>query len=169
MFGIYSRPWKARDPKSRHHIGVGAFNLIRMSAYEHIGTHATIALRPDDDLRLAREVKRAGLRTDVVHGRGMVAVEWYTSVTEMIDGLMKNAFAGLNYSVLQLVGSTVALLAFNIWPVVGAVTASGTTRYLAIASVLLLATLVMAHTRAARTSPAYVLLHPLGEIGRAHV
>ena len=162
LFGIYSRPWKARDPKSRHHIGVGAFNLLRMSAYQHIGTHAAIALRPDDDLRLAREVKRAGLRTDVVHGRDMVAVEWYTSVTEMIDGLMKNAFAGLNYSVLQLVGSTLALVAFNLWPCVGIVAASGAAQRLAGVSTLLLATLVLAHTRAARTSPGYVLLHPFG-------
>src|SRR5687767_255648 len=47
FFSMYARPWKARDPRSSFHIGIGAFNLIRKSAYQAIGTHLRIAMRPD--------------------------------------------------------------------------------------------------------------------------
>src|SRR5262249_15789841 len=43
FFSLYSRPWKAPDPKSPRHIGIGAFNLIRASVYRAIGTHRAIA------------------------------------------------------------------------------------------------------------------------------
>jgi hypothetical protein len=29
FFDLYAKPWKARDLKSRRHIGIGAFNSIR--------------------------------------------------------------------------------------------------------------------------------------------
>ncbi len=169
LFAIYTRPWKARDPRSRHHIGVGAFNLIRASAYDRIGTHAAIALRPDDDLQLARAVKQAGLIQDVVHARDFISVEWYASVGEMVNGLMKNAFAGINYSVIALVASTLALFAFNVWPWIALVTTAGPTRMLAAASVATLSVLVFAHTRTNRVSPFYVLLYPLGVLGFIYI
>jgi glycosyltransferase involved in cell wall biosynthesis len=169
LFTIYTRPWKARHPRSRHHIGVGAFNLIRTSAYDQIGTHAAIALRPDDDLRLARAVKQAGLLQDVVHARDFLVVEWYASVREMVDGLMKNAFAGIHYSVAALVASTVALVAFNLWPWVALFSTGGAARRLSAVAVLALSTLVFAHTRASRVSPLYVLLYPLGIVGFIYI
>ena len=52
-FLSYQRPHLANDPKSQVGVGIGAFNLIRRSAYTAIGTHAAISLRPDDDVRLA--------------------------------------------------------------------------------------------------------------------
>jgi cellulose synthase/poly-beta-1,6-N-acetylglucosamine synthase-like glycosyltransferase len=33
QFYVFLRPWRARDPRSGAHIGVGAFNLVRASAY----------------------------------------------------------------------------------------------------------------------------------------
>lgn len=48
VFGVFTRPWQARDPKSPRHIGIGAFNLVRAEAYARVGGHRTIALRPDD-------------------------------------------------------------------------------------------------------------------------
>lgn len=169
LFAIYTRPWKARDPRSRHHIGIGAFNLIRASAYQRVGTHAAIALRPDDDLQLARAVKKAGLAQDVVHARGLLLVEWYASVGEMVNGLMKNAFAGINYSVAALLASTVALFVFNVWPWIALVTTDGIVRRLSAVAVVSLCVLLFAHTRASRVSPFYVLLYPLGVLGFIYI
>src|SRR3984885_14667241 len=39
MFVFGHRPWKVADPKSQDHMGVGAFNLIRQSAYQAVGTN----------------------------------------------------------------------------------------------------------------------------------
>lgn len=169
LFALYTRPWKARDPRSRHSIGVGAFNMIRASAYRRLGTHAAIALRPDDDLQLAKAVKAHGLRQDVVRGNGFLSVEWYRTAREMIDGLMKNAFAGINYSVPALIGSTVALFILNVWPWIALVVTTGPTRTLAAIAVAALSLLVLGHTMTTRVSPVYALLYPIGVLGFIYI
>lgn len=116
FFFLYTRPWKARNARSWHHIGVGAFNLIRAGAYRAIGTHDAIAMRPDDDIKLGKLVKKRGLRQDVVYARDLVTVEWYSSLGKLIDGLMKNAFAGVNYSLVAVAVSTTALFLIYVWP-----------------------------------------------------
>jgi hypothetical protein len=97
MFTLYVRPWLARRPRSRAHVGIGAFNLVRASAYHAVGGHEPIRLRPDDDLKLGKLLKRAGYRQDFVAGRGLVTVEWYASWRQVRDGLMKNLYAGAEY------------------------------------------------------------------------
>jgi glycosyltransferase involved in cell wall biosynthesis len=98
IFGLALRPWKARDPKSRHFVGVGAFNLIRVRAYTRAGGHEPIRLRPDDDIKLGKILKRSGARQDALAGIGMVSVEWYRTIGETIDGLMKNSFSVVQYN-----------------------------------------------------------------------
>jgi len=39
FFGLYAKPWKARDPISPRHIGIGAFNLVRAEVYRAVGGH----------------------------------------------------------------------------------------------------------------------------------
>jgi hypothetical protein len=97
LFTLYVRPWAARDPTSRAHVGIGAFNMVRAAAYRAIGGHERIRLRPDDDLKLGKLLKLAGFRQDFVAGRGLVSVEWYASWRGLRDGLMKNLFAGAEY------------------------------------------------------------------------
>ena len=118
MFILF-KPWKARNPRSRCYMGIGAFNLIRASAYRAIGGHEPVALRPDDDLRFGKLVKDDGYRQDVLNGRGMVTLEWYRSVAELIDGLMKNMFAGMGYRVSLVIAATLAALVMHIWPWIG--------------------------------------------------
>ncbi|MGV3504922.1 MAG: glycosyltransferase [Adhaeribacter sp.] len=113
MLELKLRPWAMRDPQSQASMGVGAFNLVRRQAYEKAGTHLAIALRPDDDLKLAEKLKKVGCRQDVLYGDGEIGLEWYTSVREFVQGLMKNTFATSGYR-LWLAAATVAatLLAF---------------------------------------------------------
>jgi hypothetical protein len=157
FFSMYARPWKVRDPRSRAHIGVGAFNLIRARAYRAIGGHRPIAMRPDDDMKLGKLVKKHGFRQDVAVGRDMITVEWYASVGELIDGLMKNAFAGVDYSLAKVAGSSAAVFLMNVWPFVALFLTSGTTRALNAASVVLI---VLIFWIVNGTRVAYVLAFP---------
>jgi len=75
FFNLVTRGWKVRDPKSWAFVGIGAFNMIRRSAYEIIGTHRAIAMRPDDDMRLGQRVKQKDLRSDFLFGVKMLHVE----------------------------------------------------------------------------------------------
>lgn len=138
FFSLYARPWKARDPKSRRFVGIGAFNLVRKEAYRAAGTHQAIAMRPDDDIKLGKLIKRSGFRQEFLFGTRMMHVEWYASVKELIDGLMKNAFAGVEYRVSAIIGASVAQLALNVWPFMALLLAQGWTRALYAVAVLVM-------------------------------
>ena len=77
FFSLYARPWKAKDAKSRRFVGIGAFNLVRKDVYRAVGAHEAIAMRPDDDMKLGKLIKRGGYRQEFLFGTGMMHVEWY--------------------------------------------------------------------------------------------
>ncbi|HEY0514263.1 MAG TPA: glycosyltransferase family 2 protein [Thermoanaerobaculia bacterium] len=138
LFALYTRPWKVKDPASPHYVGIGAFNLVRASAYHAVGGHRAIAMRPDDDLKLGKILKLNGCRQELVFGQGALRVEWYASVRELVRGLMKNAFSGVDYRVWVVVVSTLIQLTLLVWPFLAIVVTSGATRWLNLASVLVL-------------------------------
>jgi glycosyltransferase involved in cell wall biosynthesis len=165
FFSLFTRPWKAADPRSARFIGIGAFNLIRAEAYRRIGGHERIRMRPDDDIKLGKLIKQSGYRQELLHGVGMIKVEWYASVRELINGTEKNFFAGLEYNLAVACGAVLLQLVFFIWPFVGVLVTAGATRWLNLAAVLIaLATyaagapLVGARRRYAVLFPVSVLL-----------
>jgi cellulose synthase/poly-beta-1,6-N-acetylglucosamine synthase-like glycosyltransferase len=154
MFSFFTRPWKVRDPRSRAHIGIGAFNLLRADSYRRIGTHRAIAMRPDDDLKLGKLVKKNGGVQEMVIGAELVSVEWYHSVREAVRGLRKNAFAGTDYRISLVIVATVMHLLFIIWPFAAVWVTDGWTRVLyAVAIGILL--LMYAGSAAAQGSPMW--------------
>jgi glycosyltransferase involved in cell wall biosynthesis len=117
MFALYLRPWAASDPHSRAHVGIGPFNLVRASAYRRAGGHAPLRLRPDDDLKLGKVLKRHGARQAFVAGQGLVTLPWYGSWRELRDGLMKNLYAGVEYrTVLVVFGAAAHVLGLALPP-----------------------------------------------------
>ncbi|MEO6404395.1 MAG: glycosyltransferase family 2 protein [Ferruginibacter sp.] len=117
MLTALQRPWAAKIMSSRASIGVGAFNLVKREMYLKAGTHKAIAMRPDDDLRLAASIKAAGGRTDVLYGKEEITVEWYRSVKDFINGLMKNIFSGFRYNVFLAAGGVIGTMLFFILPI----------------------------------------------------
>lgn len=138
FFTLYTRPWKVKDPESPSHVGIGAFNLVRASAYREAGGHQAIAMRPDDDLKLGKLIKKKGFRQEFVFGLGALRVEWYASVQELIQGLMKNAFSAVDYRVWVVAVSTAMQLLTLVWPFLALFLTAGATRWLNLASVLVL-------------------------------
>lgn len=117
MLVLYLRPWDVRNPKRKAAMGVGAFNLVKRTAYEKAGTHAPISLRPDDDLKLGQLIKQAGFTSDVLLGKEYIALEWYKTVKQFRDGLMKNSFSISNYKLGGAVLNVLATLICVVLPV----------------------------------------------------
>lgn len=110
MLCLHIKPWNARKPGIKGYAGVGAFNLLRRDAYEKIGTHASLRLRPDDDLQLGLAIKKAGLSQDVLFGLKYVYLEWYRSLKEFSNGLTKNSFSAFDYNLLRAVRSIILII-----------------------------------------------------------
>ena len=143
-FLLLFKPWLVPDPARKEHVGVGAFNLVRTSLYRGFGGHAAIALRPDDDIKLGRMVKKSGGRQMIAQGIGMIRVKWYGSVRELAHGLRKNTFAGMRYSVGLTVGAVIVQLVVNIWPFVAIFTTTGAVRWINVAVAVMLMLMYMA-------------------------
>ena len=73
-------------------------------------------MRPDDDIKLGKLIKRRGYKQDMVVGNALLSVEWYASFGELVQGLMKNMFAGVEYSVLATVAAILAQILTSVWP-----------------------------------------------------
>lgn len=113
-------PWKPNDDRqTRDGIGIGAFMMLTRDAYERIGTHRELKLRPDDDLQLGIRIKRRGLRQRYLIGTGHLRVEWYPSLSAAVRGLEKNIFAGIGYSMTALFFVLFAMLLFHVLPYAG--------------------------------------------------
>ncbi len=115
----------ANDPKSKRGVGIGAFNLLRKSAYERIGTMRALSLRPDDDIRLGRRLRGFGFRQRVLN-----AVEWYPSLAAAISGLEKSMYSSLEYRALDATGVVAYLGATMVWPFAGVFVLGGIDRVL---------------------------------------
>ncbi|MFN0117369.1 MAG: glycosyltransferase [Elusimicrobiota bacterium] len=122
---LFLKPWRANNPKSKAFIGIGAFNLIRKSIYEKIGTHEKIRLRPDDDIMLGKLVKKNNFKQNVLFGTDLLCVEWYSSIKELINGLMKNSFSGVNYKLWLLTLGSLAHIILIIWPFIAVFITTG--------------------------------------------
>ncbi len=160
LFSVYTRLWRVSDPASKAHIGIGAFGLVRREAYNRVGGHRAIALRPDDDLKLGKLLKVHGYRQEAVFASSLLAVEWYRSVGEAVRGLEKNAFAGLGYSLPAVLAVCILLLATNVLPFVAVWLTSGLTQLLFAASVVVVALVYGYNARFSGLSPLYFALHP---------
>jgi glycosyltransferase involved in cell wall biosynthesis len=160
LFGLYAKPWKARDPKSSRHIGIGAFNLFRAEVYRAVGGHAPISMRPDDDMKLGKLIKKSGYRQEMVLGDGFVTVEWYSSVGELARGLEKNSFAGVEYRLVLIALATVAQLAVFVWPIIAAFVTTGSTQWLNIACVVVTMMLFVDNARFHGVKPSHAIGFP---------
>lgn len=97
LFAVRFQPWASRFRRIYGFAGVGAFNMIRRSAYRRIGEHRAIAMDIADDLMLAKRVKDGGLRLLLGSGEDAVSVRWFVGLDGMMRSIHKNAFRGFNY------------------------------------------------------------------------
>lgn len=159
LFALAQRPWSVSNPRSRAFIGIGAFNLIRRSAYQAVGTHRALANAVVDDVELGRLVKRHGLRQAVVRGEDLLQVRWQIGLRGVVRGMEKNAFASLDYSLLRAVAACLGMTVLEIAPFL--MTVFGPAAPLWAAAALTMIGIQAVHAHHARLPAWTAIFHPL--------
>jgi glycosyltransferase involved in cell wall biosynthesis len=161
LFVFGHRPWKVADPRTKDHIGVGAFNLIRRSVYEAIGTYQALRLEVLDDMKLGKVIKNAGYAQRNVFGGDLISLHWAKGALGVVRNLTKNFFAVLSFQWLRVVVSWVGLAFLNLMPFLGVCLAHGWARLpYAVALVSMFLIYVGMSSRSA-IPPYYIVLHPV--------
>jgi len=128
LFVFGHRPWKVADPKARDHMGVGAFNLVRRSVYNAVGTYRTLRMEVLDDMKLGKIVKNAGFAQRNVFGEDLISLHWAKGAFGIVNNLTKNFFAVLSFQWPRTVVSIVGLGFLNLGPFLGIWLAHGWAR-----------------------------------------
>lgn len=115
------KPHGKSSPKSKWGAGIGAFNLVRKSAYSEIGGHASLKLEIADDVMLGTLLRRKGFKQDIVSGRNVITVKWRNGLGDTIKGLEKNLFAGFSYSIPKGVMYTIFFVFVQLCPILFAI------------------------------------------------
>jgi glycosyltransferase involved in cell wall biosynthesis len=164
LFAFGHRPWKVADPKTKDHIGVGAFNLVRRTTYEAVGTYERLRFEVVDDMKLGKVIKNAGFRQRVVFGDNLIEIRWARGARGVINNLTKNFFAVLSFQIWRALLACAAMAILNLLPFVGVLLAPGWARgpyALALGSIFLLYTGLW---RQVEIRPWYFLLHPVSTV-----
>jgi Glycosyl transferase family 2 len=116
MFMVAARAHEMDRDLPRGGAGVGAFNLVRRSAYDRIGGHDLLRMDLADDFKLGRLLKESGARQRLFNGAGFIRCPWHRGALNVVRGLSKNFFGGFNFSILELAAVTVALALASFGP-----------------------------------------------------
>jgi len=139
LFVFGHRPWKVADPEASDHMGVGAFNMVRRSVYDAVGTYQALRMEVLDDMKLGKVVKNAGFAQRNVFGEDLISLRWAKGALGVVNNLTKNFFAVLSFQVWRTVASVVGLAFLNLGPFLGLWLAHGWARVpyaIALASIL---------------------------------
>jgi len=164
MFSFRVRPWEVSDPKSKAYVGLGAFNLVRASAYRQFGGHRALPMEVLDDTKLGKVIKREGYRTELLEGGDLLSVRWVVGLRGVIDGLTKNAFPGFDYNLPLTAGAILGLAYTAIYPVVGLLLPSPTARLLSLCSFALMVYGAGLLRRITEARAMYGLAYPIASL-----
>lgn len=161
-FHLAVNPSQVSNPRSSRYIGVGAFQMLRRSAYEASGTHKRLAMEVVDDMKLGKIVKEAGFRSGCAVAEDSVTVRWHAGLGNLIRGVTKNFFAGAGYDLRIVAAQLAGLVMMNILPFVGVLLGHGWIRALSAIAVVIALSFHVGVACVMRVSPLYALTHPLG-------
>lgn len=163
-FYLANPPHKVSDPHSGTYLGVGAFQLLKRSVYEKVGTHRKLAMEVVDDMKLGKLVKLGGFRSGVALAQQLVTVRWQSGLRNVIRGVTKNFFAAFGYSLAFAAAAVAAMLLLSVFPFVAVIAAHGWIRLLSAIAVAIALFLHAGVDVANRASPRYALTFPLGAL-----
>jgi len=161
LFVFGHRPWKVADPKTKDHMGVGAFNLIRRNVYEAVGTYRALRFEVLDDMKLGKVVKNAGYRQRVVFGEDLISIRWATGAMGVVNNLTKNFFAILSFQWWRALLSCAGLAFLNLGPFLGIWLPHGWARLPFAFALLCMFLIYLGMSWKSSIPPYYFVLHPI--------
>jgi len=164
LFTFGHRPWRVADPKTKDHMGVGAFNLVRRTVYDAVGTYQALRMEVLDDMKLGKVIKNAGFRQRNVFGEDLISIHWAKGTMGVVDNLTKNFFAILSFQWWRAIASVFGLLFLNLGPFLGVWLTHGWERVpyaVALGSMFLI---YLGMSFKSSIPPYYFFLHPISTL-----
>jgi glycosyltransferase involved in cell wall biosynthesis len=163
-FYLATDPYRVSNPRSSRYVGVGAFQMVRRTAYEASGTHRRLAMEVIDDMKLGKIVKLSGYRSGLAIGPEAVIVRWHAGLGNLVRGVTKNFFAASGFSIGLVLLQLFALICLSVVPFAALFLMHGAGFILAAISVGMAICFQGGVAMAMRVSPIYALTHPLGAL-----
>jgi glycosyltransferase involved in cell wall biosynthesis len=161
LFVFGHRPWKVADPKTKDHMGVGAFNLIRRRVYDAIGSYQALRFEVLDDMKLGKIVKNAGYAQRNVYGADLISLRWAKGAMGVVRNLTKNFFAVMSFQWWRVLLSAFALAFLNLMPFLGVGLAHGWGRLPYGAALASMFAIYVGMSWKSDVPPYYFVLHPI--------
>jgi glycosyltransferase involved in cell wall biosynthesis len=161
LFVFGHRPWKVADPKARDHMGVGAFNMVRRSTYDAVGTYLALRMEVLDDIKLGKVVKNAGFAQRCVFGEDLISLHWAKGAFGIVNNLTKNFFAVLSFQWWRTAATIFGLAFLNLGPFVGVLLAHGWLRVPYVIALVSMFAIYFGMSKRSAIPSYYFLLHPV--------
>lgn len=110
------RMWRVSDPSSRAFMGVGAFNMVRRSAFDATEGFPWLAMEVADDAGLGMMMKRSGARCELANAFGLAALHWYRTFAEIIHGSQRTFATASDLSLAKAFQFAGLVLALDLSP-----------------------------------------------------
>ena len=164
IFSLWAaRPWRVADPKAkRDTVGIGAFNMVRRSAYQSMGGFDSMPMEVLEDMRLGRDIKLAGFSSRVVFGRDLVRVHWASGAKGLIHVMTKNLFSAFRFRMSIVLLACLWMAIFCVGPFVALI--FETVRIPGAVTLAAIGLTYMLYARQSRLSPWYALLYPIAAV-----
>jgi len=163
-FMMGTRPWEASNPRAAGYSGVGAFQMIRRSAYEKLGTHRRLAMEVVDDMKLGKLAKEAGVRSGVGKAGDLVSVHWHAGIGNIVRGVTKNFFAATGYKLWLAAVQVTGVLLLCVLPVTALPLVHGWARVFACVATALPIIATAGVAWEVKTPLLYALTFPVGAL-----
>ena len=164
-----------RSKRVADKIANGQCIFITRAAYEAVGRHASVKMRPAEDLALAQRAFKLGLNTEIIIGMDQLSTRMYGNLPEIVEGWTKNLWTAapeampggrigrllipvlLPLPALTTLLPPLVLLAQFVLPL-----ASNLVAWAALSSLAMLTFWALAYAALAGYSPLYAFTFPLG-------
>jgi chlorobactene glucosyltransferase len=95
---------------------IGQLVMIRRKAYEVAGGYAAVSRRINDDIGMARAVRRAGFRSIFLDARRQIRCRMYDGFRASFNGLTRSIGEFINRQIVSLVSGSIAVALLFLLP-----------------------------------------------------